>query len=104
MPRSQISDRAAAVLPSRNDALEPAIFERVVLDMDRQALLAGIEARPFRHRPALQHPVELEPEIIMQPARGMLLDDKGQRPGRARGAAAPAGSGVLRNRVSVGIR
>ena len=84
-PDAAIPDQrgAGAVLPARNDALEPAIFERVVFDMNRQALLARIEARPFRHRPALQHPVEFEPEIVMQPARRMLLDDKGQGPSRA---------------------
>ncbi len=71
-----------AVLPFGNDPLEPAIFERVVFDMDRQALFGRIEARTLRHRPALQHTVELEPEIVMQPARGMLLDHEGQRPRR----------------------
>src|SRR5207248_11515231 len=44
-----------------------------------QPLLPRIEARPLRHRPALQDAVELEAKIIMQPPRRMLLDDKGER-------------------------
>jgi hypothetical protein len=51
----------------------------MVLDMDREPLLTGIEARPLRDCPAQQHAIELEPEIVMQTARGMLLHDKGER-------------------------
>ena len=49
----------------------------MVLDLDRKALLARDEARAFRHGPALQDPVQLEAEIIVKPAGGMLLDDIG---------------------------
>ena len=85
-PAAAIPDhrRPGAVLPGGNDALEPAIFERMVLDMDRQPLFRGVGARTLRHRPALQDAVELEPEIVMQPARGVLLDDKGELPARGR--------------------
>ena len=82
-------DGAAAVLTLRDDAFEAAVFERVILDMHRQALLAGIEARPFRDRPALEHAVELEAKIVMQAPRRMLLDDEAQgRGGRLRRARA----------------
>lgn len=70
-------DRAAAVLALRDDALEAAIVERMVLGRHRQPLLAGDQARPLRHRPALQHAVHLQPEVIVQPPRRMLLDDIG---------------------------
>src|SRR5258707_9811294 len=53
----------------------------MVLDMDRQPLLTGIEARPLRDRPALQNAIEFEPEIVVQPPRGVLLHDKGERRG-----------------------
>ncbi len=69
----------AAILSLRDHPLEPAIFERMVLDMDGETLFARIKARPARHRPAFQCAVELEPKIVMQPARGMLLHDKGER-------------------------
>ena len=45
-------DGAAAILALRNDALEPAVIERVVFDMDREPLFARIEARSLRDRPA----------------------------------------------------
>ena len=48
----------------------------MVLGAHRQPLVAGIEARPLRHRPALQHAVELEPEIPVEPRRVVLLDDE----------------------------
>ncbi len=70
-------DRSAAILALRNHAFEIAIFERVVFDMNRQPLLAGDEARPLRHRPALQDAIELKAEIVVEAARRMLLDDIG---------------------------
>ena len=76
-PAAAIPDdhRAAAILALRDRALEVAIFERVILDMDRQTLLARHQARPARHRPALQHAVHLEPQIVVQASGGVLLDD-----------------------------
>ena len=56
---------------------KPPYSKRMVLDLDRKALLARDEARAFRHGPALQDPVQLEAEIIVKPAGGMLLDDIG---------------------------
>src|SRR5258708_11351012 len=67
--------RAAAILALGDHPLEIAIVERMVLDMDGEALLAGIEARPPRNRPALEDAVELETEIVMQPRRRTFLDD-----------------------------
>ncbi len=85
--------RAAAVFALRNNSLELTVIERVVLDMDRQSLFSRIEARPLGHRPALQDAVELEAEIIMEPARRMLLDDK-----------AEPGDGFLRGRDTRRLR
>ena len=70
-------DGAAAVLAFGDDALEAAIVERMVLGQHGQPFLAGDQARPLRHRPALQHAVELEPEVVMQAPRRVLLDDIG---------------------------
>jgi len=85
---------AAAVLAGRDDALEAAILDRVVLDMDRQALDGRIEARPLWHRPALQHAVELEPEVVMRPAGHVLLDHEA-RLGGAAGAPRAGRAGRL---------
>src|SRR6185437_6679251 len=78
--------RAAAILPLRNDAFELAVFERVILDMHREAFYLGVEARPLGDRPTLEHAVELEAEIVMEPGRVVLLDEIGM-PGPARRAA-----------------
>src|ERR1051326_9230336 len=66
-------DRAAAVLALGDVALELEIVERMVFGANRKPLLARHQARSSRHRPALEHAVELEPQIVMQPARRVLL-------------------------------
>src|SRR5262249_26031485 len=71
-------DGAAAVLALRDDPLEVAVVDGVVLDVDGEALLAGVEARPLGHRPALQDPVELEAEVVVEAAGVVLLDDEGE--------------------------
>src|SRR5580693_3540216 len=68
--------RAAAVFALRDRAFERTIVERMVLDLDREPLLAGDEARAAGHRPALQDAVQFEPEIVMEPPRIVLLHDE----------------------------
>ncbi len=67
---------AAAIFALGDGAFEAAIVQRMVLDMDRQALLARNQARPLGHGPALEHPIHLQPQIVMQPAGGVFLDDE----------------------------
>src|SRR5665213_824441 len=57
--------RAAAVLALRDDALELAVGERMIFDMDGEAPIGRIEARPLGDRPAFQYTVELETKIVM---------------------------------------
>src|SRR3546814_13121493 len=61
-------------LTLRNGPFERAVFQRVVLDADGEALLAGHQARPLGDRPALQHAVHLQAQVVVQPPRRMLLD------------------------------
>src|SRR4029453_5744914 len=68
--------RARAVRPGRNLALEGRVVERVVLDMDGEVLLPGLERPPLRPRPAPERPVALEPKVVVQAARVMPLDDE----------------------------
>src|SRR5947209_1350035 len=68
--------RTSPVLPFRNRAFECRIGERVVLDMDGQALLRRRHRGGLRHRPALEHTLRLQAEIIMQSADMVLLHDK----------------------------
>src|SRR5205814_3544308 len=65
-------DAAPAVLAFRNHAFEVRVLDGMVLGLHREALLARIEARALRHRPALERPVELETEVVMQTRRGGL--------------------------------
>ena len=55
---------------------EVAIVERVVLDLDSEALVCRIEGWALGHRPGLEHAVVLEAKIVVQAGGGMLLDDK----------------------------
>jgi hypothetical protein len=74
LPAIPDHDRAAAVPALRNSAFEGVVFNRVVLDVHREALFARVEAGPTRHRPALHDAIEFEPKIVVQPPRGMFLD------------------------------
>ena len=56
--------------------LEIGVLQRVVLYRDRKPLLAGDQARAPSHRPALQNPVQRQAEIVVQPGRVVLLNDK----------------------------
>src|SRR5580700_2994382 len=76
MPVAAIPDHhgAAAIFASRDGALKAVVFDRMILDMDGEALFAGIEARPARDRPAFHDAVELEPQVIMQLPRRVFLN------------------------------
>src|SRR6185295_13463415 len=79
-------DLAGAVVAGGNLALEPSVLDGMILDVHREPLLARHRRRLLRHRPALQHPVQLEPEIIVEPARGVALDHEREA---VRGPAGP---------------
>ena len=46
----------------------------VILDVNREAFFVGIEAGAPRDGPAFHDAVEFEPQIVVQPPRGMLLN------------------------------
>ena len=64
---------AAAILALRDGALEGEVFQRVVLGVDGQALLAGNEARAAGNGPALQNAIEFKPQIEVEAACVVLL-------------------------------
>src|SRR6185312_2901757 len=76
LPAPAIPDHhgAAAIFAFRDGAFEFVVFDGVVLDLDREPLLTWHEAGAARHRPAFHGAADLEPQIVMQPPRGMLLD------------------------------
>ncbi len=83
---------AAAILALRDGAFERAVFDRMILDLDRQPAVLGIEAGSARDGPALVDAVDLQPEVIVQAARRMHLDDVSAAARRR--PPAPLGSGV----------
>jgi hypothetical protein len=69
-------DSPAAILAFGYGPFEIAIVEGVVLGLYGQALVLRIERRPLGRGPGLEHAIDFEAEIIVQPRRGMLLHDK----------------------------
>src|SRR5450432_2823516 len=67
-------DRTATVSSFRNSALEAAVFDGMILGLHRQALHPRIERGTFGHSPAQKHATELEPKVIVEVARVVLLD------------------------------
>ncbi len=83
--------RARAVVPLRDDPLEVAVLERVVLDQHREALVGLVARGPLGHGPGAQHTVHLEPEVEVELPGRVLVDDeqvageRGHDAGRLRG-------------------
>ena len=90
---------SGAVLLLRDHAFEGGVLEGMILDLDRHALVAGVERRTLGNGPGFQHPVELEAKVVMQPARRVLLHDEEQgactRGRRLRGRLGRAREGAL---------
>src|SRR5256885_2927424 len=62
LPISAVPDDhlAGAVLLRRNHPLERGVLERMVLDLDRHALVVHVERGTLGNRPGFQHPLELD--------------------------------------------
>ena len=76
---------APAVLAARDDALEVGVLQRVVLDVHSELAGGGVERRAAGNGPAGQHAVDLEPEVVVQPAGAVALDDEAPSPALGRG-------------------
>jgi hypothetical protein len=61
-------DLTGSVLPLRDRAFEAAVFQRVVLGLDGQVVLARVGRRPLRQGPGDQHTIVFEPEVPVQPS------------------------------------
>src|SRR4051812_10361694 len=90
---------ARSVLLRRYHALEIAILERVILDVHREALVRGVEARPLGDRPAQQDTVQLQPKVVVKVRRLVFLDDED----RLIGPTPTDDSGRLRCRLEVAL-
>ena len=69
-------DGSGSVLPLRDLALEGRVLERVVLDVNGEVLLPGLEGHALGHRPAGERSVALQPEVVVQAARVVSLHDE----------------------------
>ncbi len=68
---------AATVLPCGDDSFKAAILQRMVFDFDPPVVFVRrIETWPFGHGPAFQHTADLQPKIVVQVRRVVLLDDE----------------------------
>ena len=66
-----------AVVAFGDFPLEAAILQRMILRLHRQAFIRMAQRRPLRHRPRFQRTVNRQPEVVVQPRRGVLLHHKG---------------------------
>ena len=76
-------DRAGAVVARRDLALERRVRERVILDVDGEMLRPRLERHALGDGPAGEHAVALEPEVVVEPAGVVALDDEDRAPCRA---------------------
>src|SRR6516162_1940014 len=52
----------------------------MILDMDGEAFVLGIEAGSPCHGPTLEDAIHLQTKIIVQPGGGLFLDEVGKTP------------------------
>jgi hypothetical protein len=67
----------------------------MVFDVHGETLLVRTYRRPLGHGPALQHAVDLEPQIVVEPPRRVLVDDEPAPAGRAGFAEGLGGRGWI---------
>src|SRR5262249_41464758 len=89
-------DGAGTVLALPDLAVELRVLERVVLDVHRERALARLERDPLRDGPARERAVALEPEVVVEPARVVALDDEDRRLSATARAAGERLRGLLR--------
>ena len=65
-----------AIFALWNDALEVAIFERVILSRHGETLIACVHRRPLWNSPRFKDAVDLQAEVIVQSTGVMLLDNE----------------------------
>jgi hypothetical protein len=70
--------RAAAVLALGDGAFEVAVVQRMIFHLHRQAFVSRIDRRPLGDGPRFEDAVQLQAKVIVQVARGMLLNDEPQ--------------------------
>ncbi len=95
-------DRARSVVAGGDDALEVAVLDRVILDVHREPLLLRVPRRSLGHRPALEHAVHLEAQVVVQAPRGVLLHHE-EAPARGRVPSEGLGGAIRIALLAVGF-
>jgi hypothetical protein len=67
---------ATPVLPLRDGTFEVSVIQRMVLYLNREPFVVGIEGRTLGYGPRLEDAVELQPQVVVKVRRRMLLDDE----------------------------
>ena len=67
---------AAAVFALGDVTFEGGVFQRVVFGVHRQVVDGRGVRKVFRHSPTDQHTIAFQPEVVVQPAGVMLLNDE----------------------------
>ena len=65
---------AAAIFAFRDRAFEVAIVEGMIFHLHGQAFVGGIDRRAFGDCPRLEDAVQLQSQVVVQMARGVLLN------------------------------
>src|SRR4029079_16132275 len=69
-------DRAGAVVPLGDLALDAPVLDRVGPAVDGKVLLSGLERTALRDRPRRERAVALEPEVVVEPPGVVPLDER----------------------------
>ena len=69
-------DLTTAVLPFRDLSSERQVFHRVILGVHREVIDRRGVGQVLGYRPTDQNAITFQPEVVVQPARVMLLDDE----------------------------
>src|SRR5262245_7125109 len=69
-------DATRTVFAVRDLALEFGVIERVILGAHGEPLVGRQQAWAARDGPALQHAIQLEPQVVVQSARVVLVHDE----------------------------
>ena len=89
-------DGSCSVLARRDLARERRVLQRVVLDVDGEMALPGLERHALRHGPARQGAVALQAEVVVEASRIVALHDEDRFRGRSGALAERLGRGPFR--------
>jgi hypothetical protein len=89
---------AGAIVAGRNDSLKIGVFDGVVLHMNRKALLLRPNGRALGHGPALEDPIHLKAQVVVEISGRVLVDDEetlARNPAPAERLGRPLGVALL---------